>query len=90
VKARGDIPPERVSEARSLAKTGWITGALPPAWVVQAFEQGSAHRPNDTTRLGGERYGSRPIERLREPGEHHKVGVQPHALKPAHAERREP
>jgi hypothetical protein len=30
--------------------------------------------------LGGERYGSRPCERTREPGEDRQVGVQPHSI----------
>jgi hypothetical protein len=40
--------------------------------------------------LRSELYGSRPVERLRQPGEHHKVGVKLYALQAAHSERRKP
>lgn len=39
--------------------------------------------------LRGDRYGSRSAERLPESREHHKVSVERHALKAAHAQRRE-
>jgi len=55
MEARPDVPPKRVSGARSLTEARWIAAASPSARVVKAFEQSAPHRPSPNSRIAARR-----------------------------------